>query len=78
MTVLWSKCGDIHCVYCGHCSVPLWWNCGRRATVGHTMVIVAMVTRRWRSDDTEVTMVRTVGRTVGRTVVIVAPPWSLC
>jgi len=40
MTVLWLKCGDI--VYTVVILVPLWWNCGRRATVGHTMVIVAM------------------------------------
>ena len=37
------------------------------------MVIVAMVVRWWRSDDTEVT----VGRTVVVLAVIVVPPWSL-
>ena len=54
-------------------SLTEWCHCG--GTVGEpchcgkTMFIVAMVIRWCRSDDTEVT--------VGRTVVIVAPPWAL-
>jgi hypothetical protein len=73
VVALWSYCG-------GASVVVLWWCfCGRPVVI--TMVIVAMGIRRWRSDDTEVTVGRTMGRTGrhrGATVVTVVILWSLC
>ena len=63
---MWWHCGvyTVVIVWC-HCGGTV----GATCHCGNTMVIVAMVVRRWCSDDTEVTVVRT--------VVIVVPLWSL-